>query len=110
MDKLLPEQRVVLDVDFKLLEETKIKRTLKERKQWYNGTYLHSVHWLTLRRTIIQDSDKTCEICNRTSRRREVYQVHHVNYDNLCMELRKDVMLCCWKCHSKKHNKYKENG
>lgn len=62
--------------------------------------YLDS-DWWKEKKTLILQETKKCEICGKEH---QLY-VHHLHYDTLGNETRKDLMVVCYDCHQKIHGR-----
>jgi len=61
--------------------------------------YIQSNEWAEKSRDFIQEI-KSCENCGST----EDLECHHLDYDNLGHETRKDIQVLCKSCHGDTHN------
>ena len=62
--------------------------------------YLNSDHWYRIRNIKIEEAEYECQLCRDDNK----INVHHNNYDNLCMEKSSDLIVLCESCHKKFHN------
>lgn len=71
------------------------------RREWYRNSYLHSEHWEKVREDALVRAGFRCEYC-RTNKH---LTVHHLTYKNIGHENDEDLVVLCWSCHKKVHNK-----
>lgn len=72
----------------------------KSGKEWYKD-YLKTDHWRDARSRALKRAGYKCQLCGC----RGNLQVHHNNYKNIWHEKDGDLIVLCWKCHKKIHNK-----
>lgn len=65
--------------------------------------YLESDWWLDKKKLVLSKTKK-CEQCNS---HQQLY-VHHITYDTLGNEPRKDLMVVCYDCHQEIHDGEKQ--
>lgn len=63
--------------------------------------YLNSYLWKNKRDFVINLRGNKCEKCDS----RDNLNVHHLNYDNVCNERSRDLIVLCFKCHNEEHKK-----
>jgi hypothetical protein len=61
--------------------------------------YLKSRHWTQRRKLAIEQAGGKCNRCGATS----FLQVHHLSYERLYMERKKDLEVLCRGCHENEH-------
>ncbi len=85
--------------DKKLIREASKRRSKKLFDRWYNNRYLRSKHWKKVREILLVEVGNKCQKCGDT----KILQCHHLCYDNLGQEVRKDLVVLCKKCHTNCH-------
>jgi 5-methylcytosine-specific restriction endonuclease McrA len=63
--------------------------------------YLKSVHWQETKHKTLESAGYRCEVC----RADQELHVHHLTYENIGHEKRKDLLVLCEICHTKEHNR-----
>lgn len=79
---------------WKIKEEFKITKLPLNKNEY--GMYLHSEIW---EQTKNKFKKNKCEKCGGT----EMLNLHHLNYENIGNETKKDVITLCRKCHESLH-------
>jgi len=87
------------------LKEKEIKTANYANRRLIYEEYLASDGWKITKRAEAMDHLGTkCEICKHG----KSLQLHHNNYKNLLHEdVKRDLALVCWSCHTKFHKKVK---
>ena len=65
--------------------------------------YLEIKHWKDFRKKILSKRN-SCQCCGS---KKDIFNIHHRNYNNLFNETNKDVLVLCKKCHYKFHKRKK---
>lgn len=60
--------------------------------------YIDSARWVAFRNQVIRHYGNRCFTCGADGRK-EIVQVHHLNYDRLEHERLSDCVLLCVRCH-----------
>lgn len=77
----------------------------RNRKEWYNKSYLKSTHWRRVRNKALSTSGFRCSACGTNKR----LQVHHLTYAHLGHEHKKDLKVLCYNCHHLLHSYRKKH-
>jgi hypothetical protein len=64
--------------------------------------YLRSPIWRARRRFWIMQAYGRCQDCGRF---RRPLTIHHLTYQRLGHEQRRDVKVLCWRCHQRRHTR-----
>lgn len=85
------------------------KARLERRPDWYK-LYLNSRYWKQFRRRLLLEANWTCQECGkidpaRDKQRGSRLQVHHLTYERVGKERKKDVVVLCSACHASRHGR-----
>lgn len=79
---------------------------LKRKRQIGYYFYLQSEHWKDLRKEIIEFRGPQCEKCGEwLDGLEENLNLHHIVYRNRYQEKWEDLVLLCYGCHEREHDK-----
>lgn len=84
-----------------ITERVKPRELKRRSKRGRYQRYLHSPHWLRVRRAALERDGYQC--CRCPTRKR--LEVHHVSYERLGREELADVETLCRSCHKKHHGR-----
>jgi 5-methylcytosine-specific restriction endonuclease McrA len=65
--------------------------------------YLKSSQWQTIRKRILKRDHYTCCKCQAKD---QPLEIHHLHYQNLCVEKDEDLVSLCRNCHESQHQHY----
>lgn len=90
-------QKTVFDLQSKIRQ---LEEVIRLKSMPYQE-YLKSEHWRKVRSNALLRASNKCQLCAVTTN----LSVHHNTYANLGCEKDEDVLVLCWPCHSKHHDK-----
>lgn|SRR5258707_10513860 len=82
-----------------LAKEKRKKKRIGFTKVEYSAIYLKSGHWQGQRKQALRRAKHRCQHCESTRR----LEVHHLSYERLGREKKKDLIVLCAICHEKEH-------
>ena len=88
----------VADVWLRAKEREQRRRVRRERQASYRR-YLRSPHWQSRRRSALERANGRCRDCGQSAS----LEVHHLTYNRLGSEHRKDLRALCRECHERRH-------
>jgi hypothetical protein len=97
---LSPCDRISSWISYKLIKEMKLLG--RDKKKWtrfYYDVYIKSTYWQGIRSILIKEVEYKCEDCGKLKEEKYLLQCHHITYENLGRELRKDLIVLCKECH-----------
>ncbi|HUS50495.1 MAG TPA: HNH endonuclease signature motif containing protein [Candidatus Paceibacterota bacterium] len=101
---LSPCDRISSWISYKLIKEMKLLG--RDKKKWtrfYYDVYIKSTYWQEIRSILIEEVEYKCEDCGKLKEEKYLLQCHHITYENLGRELRKDLVVLCKECHRLRH-------